>query len=168
MPVRGCILSLGKNFPMVSFPHEGDTLFLNFTTNYYKNVEFTNAVSGTPRMVRHGVGGHEAYSEGSTAKRFIMNNLARTAIGTDESGENMYIVAIEPTGRQEDCVGATLSQEAEILEYLGLFDAINLDGGGSTTMAIGQEIVTHKNTTAIPRKLSVGVAITKKALRKRN
>ncbi|HYF02343.1 MAG TPA: phosphodiester glycosidase family protein [Patescibacteria group bacterium] len=166
MPVRGMILSLGKNSTM-TIPNEGDTLYMEFTTNYYKNIEFTNAVSGTPRIVRRGVAGHEAYSEGSTAKRFIMHNLARTAIGTDETGENIYLVSIDATGRQEECVGATLSQTAQIMEYLGCYDAMNLDGGGSTTMAIGQDIVTHRNIISMPRKVSVAVAITRKAYMRR-
>jgi exopolysaccharide biosynthesis protein len=37
-------------------------------------------------------------------------------------------------GRQTDSIGATLSELSALLAELGLDDAVNLDGGGSSTL----------------------------------
>ncbi|WP_346282781.1 phosphodiester glycosidase family protein [Pseudonocardia sp.] len=37
-------------------------------------------------------------------------------------------------GRQRDSVGATLSELATLLREMGVDDAVNLDGGGSSTL----------------------------------
>lgn len=55
----------------------------------------------------------------------------RTFIGTKETGE-LVIGVID--GRQTTSVGTTLEETAAVAKALGLRDAINLDGGGSSTM----------------------------------
>lgn len=57
----------------------------------------------------------------------------RTAAGVSKDGWTLYLVTID--GRQKDwSVGMTLPELAALLIELGSHDAINLDGGGSTTM----------------------------------
>lgn len=62
----------------------------------------------------------------------------RSAIGTTRKGE---IVLFTVDGRQPDSVGTTLKETAEVAESLGLQQAMNLDGGGSTTMVAEDEVV---------------------------
>ncbi|MEX2355470.1 MAG: S-layer homology domain-containing protein [Thermaerobacterales bacterium] len=54
----------------------------------------------------------------------------RTAAGIDQQGR-MVLITVD--GRQSGSYGLTLPQFAVLLQQLGLRDAINLDGGGSTT-----------------------------------
>lgn len=57
----------------------------------------------------------------------------RTAAGVSKDGWTLYLVTID--GRQKDwSVGMTLPELATLMIELGSHDAINLDGGGSTTM----------------------------------
>ncbi len=57
----------------------------------------------------------------------------RSAVGVSADGWTLYVLAID--GRQPDwSVGATLRELADVLILAGAHDAINLDGGGSTTM----------------------------------
>lgn len=59
----------------------------------------------------------------------------RTALGTSEDGRFLYVLVID--GRQGDySAGATTAETAAWLLRLGAHDALNLDGGGSTTLAI--------------------------------
>jgi len=59
----------------------------------------------------------------------------RTALGTSEDGRFLYILVID--GRQGDySAGATTAETAAWLLRLAAHDALNLDGGGSTTLAI--------------------------------
>ena len=56
----------------------------------------------------------------------------RTAVGTDKSG-NVYLVVVD--GRSEgNAEGVTIEELTKICAWLGMRDAINLDGGGSSTM----------------------------------
>ena len=56
----------------------------------------------------------------------------RTAIGTDKKG-NVYLVVVD--GRSKgNAAGVTIAELTEICEWLGMRDAINLDGGSSSTM----------------------------------
>ncbi len=58
---------------------------------------------------------------------------ARTFAGRTETGA---IVIATIDGGRRTSVGATLVEAARVAQALGMYDSINLDGGGSTTMAI--------------------------------
>jgi Phosphodiester glycosidase len=65
----------------------------------------------------------------------------RTVAGIDRHGR-LILVTID--GRQPGpSEGATLSEEAALMRSLGAVDAMNLDGGGSTTMAINGTLFNH-------------------------
>ena len=56
----------------------------------------------------------------------------RTAVGTDKAG-NVYLVVVD--GRsQGNAEGVTIAELTKVCEWLGMRDAINLDGGASSTM----------------------------------
>ena len=56
----------------------------------------------------------------------------RSAIGRDAAG-NIYLIVVD--GRhQGDAMGMTVEQLTELCSWLGLVDAMNLDGGGSSTL----------------------------------
>ncbi|UKI38697.1 MAG: phosphodiester glycosidase family protein [Clostridiales bacterium] len=56
----------------------------------------------------------------------------RTALGLDKDGKTLYLITVD--GRQADSIGVSLAELSEILINNGIYNAINLDGGGSTTM----------------------------------
>lgn len=56
----------------------------------------------------------------------------RSAIGTDASGKKLFMITVD--GRQLRSKGMTLEEMAQLLIELGIHDAINLDGGGSTAL----------------------------------
>lgn len=59
----------------------------------------------------------------------------RTAVGTDAAGETLWIVVAD--GRQPDySMGLTLVELACLFQSLGCHDALNLDGGGSSTLVV--------------------------------
>jgi hypothetical protein len=65
----------------------------------------------------------------------------RTIAGTTRDGK---IVLATIDGRQTTSVGTTMNETAAVAHALGLYDAINLDGGGSTAMAVaGGTLVNH-------------------------
>nr|WP_188806437.1 phosphodiester glycosidase family protein [Citricoccus zhacaiensis] len=77
----------------------------------------------------------------------------RTIAGIDGRGRLMLITA---DGRQTDSVGLSISESADLAERLGLVDAINLDGGGSTAMVVDGEL---ENSPSGGAERAVGDAI---------
>ncbi|MGI5291324.1 phosphodiester glycosidase family protein [Nonomuraea polychroma] len=56
----------------------------------------------------------------------------RTAVGFSADGRKMYLLTVD--GRQADSRGVTLNELAAMMVDLGAANALNLDGGGSSTM----------------------------------
>lgn len=83
----------------------------------------------------------QSYSgaEGLTSERFIDKN-PRTAIGYTEDKSKLYIAVVD--GRQPELsAGMTLYELADYMISLGCYDVLNLDGGGSSTMVVGESVV---------------------------
>jgi hypothetical protein len=62
----------------------------------------------------------------------------RTAAGYSKDGRLLLLIV---DGRSQRSRGATLSELAEMLLAFGAQEAINLDGGGSTTLVVREKIV---------------------------
>jgi hypothetical protein len=107
----------------------GDTATLDLTITGVDWDRYDHAVGGGPFLVRNGLVAVDADRQGFN-KDFADKRHPRTAVGRTASGE-IWWVAID--GRQSMSVGATLQETAAVLLKLGCLDAVNLDGGGSTT-----------------------------------
>ncbi|HSJ51169.1 MAG TPA: phosphodiester glycosidase family protein [Actinomycetota bacterium] len=80
----------------------------------------------------------------------------RTGIGVARNGDILLVVV---DGRREKwSTGATLREFANIMRNLGAVQALNLDGGGSTTMVIRDKIV-NKPSEARPRRVTNAVLV---------
>jgi hypothetical protein len=58
----------------------------------------------------------------------------RSVAGVSADGKTLWLVAVD--GRQESSRGASMKELGEFMRKLGAYDAVNLDGGGSTAMVI--------------------------------
>jgi exopolysaccharide biosynthesis protein len=63
----------------------------------------------------------------------------RTAAGFSKDSTKLYLVAVD--GREDKSVGMTLPQLADFMVAIGVYNGINFDGGGSTTMVVRDSIV---------------------------
>ncbi|MDZ7374925.1 MAG: phosphodiester glycosidase family protein [candidate division KSB1 bacterium] len=96
------------------------------------------AIGGLPRLVRDGRVSIEVEREGGSGFRDIRH--PRTAVGVSQDGYRVFLVVVD--GRQEGySVGMTLGELAELTIRLGCYDALNLDGGGSSTMLVDGKVV---------------------------
>ncbi|MFX4272622.1 phosphodiester glycosidase family protein [Propionibacteriaceae bacterium Y1685] len=57
---------------------------------------------------------------------------ARTAVGVSKDGASIKVVTVD--GRAGDADGMTIQELAHFMADLGVWNAVNLDGGGSTTL----------------------------------
>lgn len=156
------VLSLGFHLPPDLIIYLGDTLEFKFETNEHNSIEFTHALTATPRLVRHGNAAHEAHKEGSKSRRFINGQLGRTAIGYNKERTKLYLVTIDHANRSAKKKGASLGELAQIMKQIGCYEAMNLDGGGSSIMVINGKNIMSKGNPEASRRISVGVGIRKK------
>jgi hypothetical protein len=113
------------------------------------------------RSVLYGVTGRYQLTSGGeivvpdgTGSFFARN--PRTIAGTTRDGK-ILLATID--GRQTTSVGTTMDETAAVADALGMHDAINLDGGGSTAMARQDgTLVNHPSGTGGAER-SVGDAI---------
>ena len=81
----------------------------------------------------------------------------RTLMGIDRRGY-LWLAAID--GRQSNhSVGMTFRELLGLCDRLDLMNAINLDGGGSTTMVVKNEIVNMPSDAAGPRPVSDAILV---------
>lgn len=90
------------------------------------------AVGGGPWLLRDGEPYVNAVSEG-ISEDISAKRHPRTAAGIDASGR-LLLVTVD--GRRSSAAGMTLAELAAYMKSIGAVNAINLDGGGSTTMAL--------------------------------
>ena len=87
-------------------------------------------VGGGPLLLLDGQlvlnGGAEGFSP-----TFLEQGAPRTVIGSD--GSQLWLVTLQGAGS----AGPTLVETARLLQQLGLRDALNLDGGSSTGLVVG-------------------------------
>ena len=83
---------------------------------------------------------------------FAENRHPRTMIGT-ATDDTVWLVTVD--GRQPELsVGMTLVELRALANRLGLVNALNLDGGGSTTMWVQGQVVNRPSDPTGPRKVS--------------
>ena len=80
----------------------------------------------------------------------------RTIAGTTQDGK-ILLATID--GRQTTSVGTTMDETAAVADALGMHDAINLDGGGSTAMARQDGTLVNRPSGTGGAERAVGDAI---------
>lgn len=76
----------------------------------------------------------------------------RTAVGWDHETQRLWLLVVD--GRTSHSDGMTLPELTELLEKLGVDEALNLDGGGSSTMALGDRTANHPSDTGGQRQVA--------------
>lgn len=93
---------------------------------------------------------------------FAENRHPRTMIGVSTGGD-VWLVTVD--GRQPTfSAGMTLLELQALARRLDLTDALNLDGGGSTTMWVTGEVVNRPSDATGPRKVSDALLVFPKPL----
>jgi hypothetical protein len=105
-------------------------------------------VGGWPRVVQDGanIGARTDSIEG-TFPRFSAGRHARAAVAITRDSATLLLVTVDgigggvrPTGN-EPSVGMSLAEWADQLIALGAYQALNLDGGGSSTLLVRDKLV---------------------------
>ena len=121
-------------------------------------------VNGGPRLLSNGSPDITAYAEGfhwpenpEFYYRFGVRRNPRTLAGITPGGD-LLLVAVD--GRRPGySVGASFEESAGIMDALGSEEAVNLDGGGSTGMTVGERLVTRPSDATGERPIGDAVVL---------
>lgn len=95
--------------------------------------------------------------EEKMAPSFASDHHPRTAVGRTKEGK-LLLVTVD--GRQPQIsIGMSLYSLADLLLELGALEAINLDGGGSTTMVLKQKVVNNPSDQTGERPVSDAILV---------
>ena len=141
------VVAIGDNYDKSVRIAPGDTvrLYCNLPPAEGALIE---AIGGGPRIVRDGIVSIE-YAEEHLDESFATERHPRSAIGYSRDRETLFLVAVD--GRQSGySVGMSLAELAQFMRYrlaeysvakTNVYQALNLDGGGSTTMVVRGKVV---------------------------
>jgi exopolysaccharide biosynthesis protein len=121
----------------------------------------TSVVNGGPLLVKDGsedvTARHDGMVHPNDGNSFyygwVHKRNPRTFAGTDAQGRTMLVTA---DGRSTASLGLSLKEEADVAVSLGMVQAMNLDGGGSTTAVADGKV---QNTPSGGAERAVGDAL---------
>jgi len=121
-------------------------------------------VNGGPRLLAGGATMIDAAAEGFTHPddpefyyRFGVRRNPRTLAGVTPAG-HLLLVAVD--GRAPGYSnGLSFAEEASVMRALGASEALNLDGGGSTAMALGPTLVTRPSDSTGERPVGDAIVV---------
>lgn len=131
----------------------GQTLKLKF--QYDLSLDKINwSLGGVNYLVRDG--------EFNQVNNTVLGRHPRTTVGFNKDNSKMYFITID--GRNKNYIGAKQSELAQICINLGIYNAINLDGGGSTTMGVdflknGNIEIVNFPSDGVERPIASGLGI---------
>lgn len=165
IPRKGAVLSFGG----LDLPEpledlvEGTTVTLSTTWRSANNTpadaleKADHIVNGAGLLRRDGIALTDWSAENLVPATFTHFRHPRTIIGVDARGF-IWLGAID--GRQVDHSGGMAFADLQRLcDRLGLKDALNLDGGGSTTMWVRGQVVNRPSDPGGPRPVSDAILV---------
>jgi hypothetical protein len=125
-----------------------------FTRADFPRLEtFTNSediTNGVPQLIKDGKI-EITWEQEKTNKAFVETRHPRTAVAKLKDGKFLMITV---DGRSEASGGIGLEDLAKLFLELGATDAMNLDGGGSTTMFLDGKVVNRPSDKEGERRVS--------------
>jgi hypothetical protein len=87
---------------------------------------------------------------------WVLQRNPRTFAGTDAQGRTLFVTV---DGRQPGELGLSIPETAAVARSLGMIEAINLDGGGSTAMVIHGSLISHPSDASGERPVGDAIVI---------
>jgi hypothetical protein len=166
IPPGGAVLAAygpGSRMNEVQAMTEGDTVrvVLTILPRPPRGAAPTLLIGGWPRILRDG---QNVASEAPTVEGTISRNAEakhpRTAIGFSRDSTTLYILAVD--GRSTQSVGVTLVELADLMRRVGAWQAMNFDGGGSTTMVVNGALMNKPSDAAGERDVGNALLVVRR------
>ena len=132
IPHDGYVIALSSNFADVFVKNFSVGQFTEFKVSTIFDVErIENAISGGGIILKDGIKPTN-YGEMASGRH------PRTLLGVSADGSTMKLIVAEGqrAGGSTPSIGLTVDEAVELLKAEGMYNGINLDGGGSSMMAL--------------------------------
>ena len=141
----------------------GDTLttYLGFEPDIGR---IANVVGGAGMILRDGQPVSDSSNvEEKASVAFLKARHPRTFVAINRDTTKLFLCTVD--GRQESSIGMSFQEMADFLVSIGGWHAVNLDGGGSTTMVVGGAIVNSPSDRTGERPVANTLQIIKRETR---
>jgi hypothetical protein len=166
IPNDGYALSLDANYYDIlgNKVRNGSKIYLTLKLiplSGIPNLDIKHVIGGGPRLLKSGqvyISGNSEQFKSDIAK----SRAARTAVGINKEGNLVFATVdkCKQSAASAKSVGTTLEELALIMKDLDCVDAMNLDGGSSSTMVLSSEVINAPSTGA-EKAVSNGILIGK-------
>ncbi|MDJ0582800.1 phosphodiester glycosidase family protein [Crocosphaera sp.] len=154
IPTNGYLLTVRKNAVASSLLSPGTPLRLQSNTIPTEFNQLSHILGAGPLLISNGRIVLNAVSE-QFSKGFQKQKASRSAIGVSKRGTIMLVAVHTRVGGS----GASLDEMAQIMQSLGATDALNLDGGSSTGLVLGGQLIDRSPVTAARVHNGIGVFV---------
>lgn len=130
---------------------------INEGNNFFLPSKNVDIVAGVPQLIKNGKI-DITWEQEKAGKSFVEMRHPRTAVAKLKDGKFLMVTV---DGRQPGVsVGMNLQELADYLLSLGATDAMNFDGGGSTTMFLDGKVINAPSDKEGERKVSDAIVVT--------
>ncbi|WP_310424618.1 phosphodiester glycosidase family protein [Chamaesiphon sp. VAR_48_metabat_135_sub] len=153
IPVNGYLLALRGQPELSESMSIGTDLTLQSQITPPEFDTYTQIAAAGPWLVQSGKVVLDAKSENFGAA-FSKEAAVRSAIGSLPTGKMIIVAAHNRAGGK----GPTLAEMAQLLQQMGTVDALNLDGGSSTSLYLGGQLIDRASATAARVHNAIGIS----------
>ncbi|WP_242411883.1 phosphodiester glycosidase family protein [Cyanobacterium sp. IPPAS B-1200] len=143
IPANGYLIVVRNSPQLVSNFNQGQQLQITSSTTPPTMANFPHMLGAGPVLINNRQIVLNGEAEGFT-NAFNQQRASRSGVAIDNQGNIMFVAAHQRIGGP----GPSLQEFAQILLQLGAKDALNLDGGSSTQIYLGGEIIDRSPVTA--------------------
>ena len=154
VPANGYILALRSDLSVATQLTPGTLLRLETNTIPLDFNRFPYILGGGPVLLQNSRVVLDARAEGFS-EAYVRQTAIRSAIGRTTAG-NLLIVAVH---NRAGGAGPNFAELAQILQQMGAVEALNLDGGSSTSLYLGGSLLDRPTSTAARVHNAIGVFI---------
>ena len=154
IPINGYLMIDRGNLVVANALAMGTTVTLTGRSLPDEFNQFPHSLAAGPLLIDQGRIVLNAASE-KFSKAFQQQKASRSAIALDRSG-NLLLVAVH---NRVGGSGASLDEFAQILQQLGAVGALNLDGGSSTSLSLGGQLLDRSPVTAARVSNALGIFV---------
>ncbi|ACB53078.1 unknown [Crocosphaera subtropica ATCC 51142] len=154
IPSNGYLLTIRKNAVSSNLLSRGMGVNLESDTIPSEFNQLSHVLGAGPLLISNRRIVLNAVSE-KFSKGFQTQKASRSAIGLSKRGTIMFVAVHTRVGGS----GASLDEMAQIMQRLGATDALNLDGGSSTGLVLGGQLIDRSPVTAARVHNGIGVFV---------
>jgi hypothetical protein len=152
LPSNGYLLALRASHHIANSLPPGTLIRLESSTVPTDFARYPQVLGAGPLLIQNGQIVLNAQAEGFS-NAFIQQTAVRSAIGITAAG-NLLITTVH---NRAGGAGPTLEEVAKIMQQLECIDALNLDGGSSTSLYLGGQLLDRSPLSAARIHNALGV-----------